>query len=685
MLGPECIPSPAIELAVRAKQDEEGNAGTVQTHDGPSDGDGSNGEGQGESSKVDDSHTAASEDIPNDSDLLAHDPTLMAFTQLGAYRLNCQRSFISLMDGKNQFIIAEATRTVSINDPEKYDESDPGEKVYLGARILDMQWGVCPNTIQVFTALDDSLNLSTDLVTANQDCYVMNDLSAIEAYADRPYVAGWPHMRFYAEVPIYSPTGFVIGTYCVVDNKPRSGLDKEGLAALNEISTAIMNYLSLVRMQRRLHRSGEMVKGLNLFVEGKSSPWHQKTSSPPKSKRQPPLPQLGTAETVSSGSMGGTPLILEQGPTPTTSLPEDISDVQSPSLSNSSNQQKPFINDSNVGREKLQKLSKEDLAGVQDSVASTGTRLLFSRASTLIREAIDLDGTVLIDACFRDIAVEAGQSVSRIETNGVRFRGMPDTPDKDRTEWLNNPTRVVSTTNNPSPNTFTVSPEGRNNTRHTSVTDVLGYSLRETAVLTGLSSNSGTVSLSQSTLRSLLRHYRHGHIFVIEDDGTLAHNPDQLLRYGVQKRTHPDLDPQPFTDADREREQSWAKQLTEICVGARSIIFFPLWDPQRDQWFAGGLAWTNDPTRILTPDDITYLSAFGSCIMTEKSRLDALSADRAKADFISSVSHELRSPLHGVLASAEALQETSTGYTQDDMIRTITVCGEVLLDTMDQM
>jgi signal transduction histidine kinase len=71
--------------------------------------------------------------------------------------------------------------------------------------------------------------------------------------------------------------------------------------------------------------------------------------------------------------------------------------------------------------------------------------------------------------------------------------------------------------------------------------------------------------------------------------------------------------------------------------------------------------------------------------MVERSRLEALTADRAKSDFISSVSHEPRSPLHGVLASAEALQETSTGFVQDDLIRTFTVCGEVLLDTMDQI
>lgn len=50
----------------------------------------------------------------------------------------------------------------------------------------------------------------------------------------------------------------------------------------------------------------------------------------------------------------------------------------------------------------------------------------------------------------------------------------------------------------------------------------------------------------------------------------------------------------------------------------------------------------------MTAEDITYLTAFGNCIMAEKSRLDSELADRAKSDFISVVSHELRSPLHGL-------------------------------------
>jgi hypothetical protein len=138
----------------------------------------------------------------------------------------------TIMNPESQFILAEATRSVSLNSRDQCDE---GNEVYLGPRVLDMVWGVCPNTIQVFTAQDNSLNAATSNVVANQECYVMNDMSAIEQFKDRPYIAGWPYMKFYAEVLIHSPSGHVIGTYCVVDNKPRDGLNKKGLDILNEI------------------------------------------------------------------------------------------------------------------------------------------------------------------------------------------------------------------------------------------------------------------------------------------------------------------------------------------------------------------------------------------------------------------------------------------------------------------
>lgn len=83
------------------------------------------------------------EDAPDDSRLLAHDPTLTAFTQLAAYRLNCERSFISLMDYDHQYIVAEATRSASLL---AQDQCEPGDEIYLGPRVLDRVWGVCPSS-----------------------------------------------------------------------------------------------------------------------------------------------------------------------------------------------------------------------------------------------------------------------------------------------------------------------------------------------------------------------------------------------------------------------------------------------------------------------------------------------------------------------------------------------------------
>lgn len=60
--------------------------------------------------------------------------------------------------------------------------------------------------------------------------------------------------------------------------------------------------------------------------------------------------------------------------------------------------------------------------------------------------------------------------------------------------------------------------------------------------------------------------------------------------------------------------------------------------------------------------------------MAEVSRLSALVDSQLKVDFISSISHELRSPLHGILASVEFLEDDGDMTDgQADMIRTIVI------------
>ena len=90
------------------------------------------------------------------------------------------------------------------------------------------------------------------------------------------------------------------------------------------------------------------------------------------------------------------------------------------------------------------------------------------------------------------------------------------------------------------------------------------------------------------------------------------------------------------------------------------MILYPLWDPHRERWFATAVIWSSEPKRIFTTEqELSYLAAFSNFVMAEVARLDTKLADAAKADFISSISHELRSPLHGILGMTDLLKDSS--------------------------
>ena len=84
-------------------------------------------------------------------------------------------------------------------------------------------------------------------------------------------------------------------------------------------------------------------------------------------------------------------------------------------------------------------------------------------------------------------------------------------------------------------------------------------------------------------------------------------------------------------------------------------------------------------------DDLSYLRAFGNSIMSEVARLSVQKNEAAKTTFIASMSHELRSPLHGILGAAEFLVDTATDSYQAGLITSIATCGKTLLDTLNHV
>ncbi|ERF77003.1 hypothetical protein EPUS_06871 [Endocarpon pusillum Z07020] len=475
---------------------------------------------------------------------LSPDPALTAFAQLGTLKLNCERAFIGIIDHKTHHVIAEATRTISLQDKDKHAE---GDALYCGLQALPIHWGICPSTIHVFSDPQSEYAIETPNITANTTRYVIRDLALEEAYRDRPYVVGQPWMRFYAEVPVKSPAGFVIGSFAIVDDKPRHVFTDADVETLQEISRVVTQHLETVRLQHDSKHAGRLMQGLSSFVKQESSAKGLASTSSTTSDRYETLPPPA----------------------------------------------------------KLRRCAK-----IPNPYRSEiGPDTVFSRASSLIRQSMDLEGVVFFDA-RRSVSSSASKQL---------------------------------------------------------VSENLGFSTKSDSM------TREALSMPQELLQQISARYSTGQIFNFDELGLVV--VDQDVDQDEESSEATSCKGIPGTDA---------ALLSATFPGAHSIIFFPL-PGAGDRWYAGCFGWTFDAKRALQTEEITYFAAFSNSIMSEIFRLEAVAMDRAKSDFISSISHELRSPLHGILASAELLQACSSGSEQDSLIHMVDTCGRTLLDTMNHL
>ncbi|RLM00050.1 hypothetical protein CFD26_108406 [Aspergillus turcosus] len=175
-------------------------------------------------------------------------------------------------------------------------------------------------------------------------------------------------------------------------------------------------------------------------------------------------------------------------------------------------------------------------------------------------------------------------------------------------------------------------------------------------------------SISEGLLHDLFAAYPKGTIF----------NTRTLMACTSQKCGH-------GTDAKGSRDHAIILRLVQDLPEARSLLFLPMWNWNTSRWLAGGLLWTCDSQRHFEQTDLFYVKAYGDSIVSEAAQMDWQATEKSKSDLLSSVSHELRSPLHGMLASVELLHSTDLQPAQQDMLTMIETCGLTLLDTLNYL
>ncbi|MEQ6918183.1 sensor domain-containing diguanylate cyclase [Halomonas aquatica] len=79
------------------------------------------------------------------------------------------------------------------------------------------------------------------------EVFIIPDALEDERFADNPLVLGEPHIRFYAGCPITDMEHHNLGTFCILDHKPRE-LSRDDIAALKDLAAIAERELAIVKL-----------------------------------------------------------------------------------------------------------------------------------------------------------------------------------------------------------------------------------------------------------------------------------------------------------------------------------------------------------------------------------------------------------------------------------------------------
>ena len=450
-----------------------------------------------------------------------------------------------------------------------------------------------------------------------------------------------------------------MGLYTVIDDKPRDNLSNAEIVFLEDMAHTTMDHLENGRVKQKHHRAERMVKALNVFLEGGDTirNWWitqgregqniqqaginedsrrgvsfsqqadrefgvqdppdryfggiglrgvrredvdaqhasgRKTTQSGLGDSRPPAPTSLTSSTVPST------ILSTELPTIGATFKQESVTSESPHVtskgstgSNSAPGAAPPVCDTSQETSMLGK-------GLQEALLSGDVKGVFSRASNLIRESIDVDGITFFDASIGSFGGRSERSSMNVKAPGPNTK-VDTTTSSSEGEWKR---ALASNLVKP---TFAPSIEAEN---HVSI---LGYSTRSRSSIKDHSVSDAQPSFSESHLRQLAKRYPHGKIFNFDEDGSISSSePEIQPKADLSFPTSPEVASEKSHIRRKQRKkisrEEDATHILNIAQGARSVIWFPLWDPALERWYACALIWSLSPTRVFSPEEeLTYM------------------------------------------------------------------------------
>ncbi|KAK8138064.1 Hybrid signal transduction histidine kinase A [Apiospora sp. TS-2023a] len=563
------------------------------------------------------------------------DPVLTGLAQLGALRLDATRCLISIFDRSHQHVIAEATSNSVLAPGTK------GQNLWLGGIAIPREQGVCEH---VLVPESDARETSSDL-----PILCVPDLQADPRFKNLPHVDNPPYHRFYAGVPIKSPKNINIGVYSLFSDQPRATLDDAQSQFLRDVSQTVSGYLESRRSDENLKRSDRMVRGIGSFVDGKSTIsrwWLGANTGPPLTLVL--LLQLDTGKCDAAAML--VPILAKLHRRGLTHLRSKTSSGAT------------TTGTATITKTKSNVLVSSPMAkSPSDDGQALEIKDVFAEAASTIRDALEVEGVVFLDAVIGSFAGLVPNAKQHSANSSID-----------------------STVTTPGEEGFWKILENYEG----QLCNILGSSTSEDRTGDKVSAGVHRIDIPERFLKTLLKRYASGKIFNLEEDGSVhaGDSPEGEWAWYARRDSVPYPSPLERPLHGAHSQQYEGKALSTIFTGARSVAFIPLWDSARERWSSGCFVWTKDPARVFTVDaELSYLRACGMTIMSGLARVDTMMAEKAKSDVLNSLSHELRSPLHGIVAAVELLDGTDLDAFQGEVLHSMECCGRTLLDVMDHL